>query len=71
MCHEIQRTLFSGDVIVANDVTAIQITGFTKPSGQFYKGLIACICKLAGLVRVADFDGDGILVPVVTGVQTL
>lgn len=54
-------------VLVADYIVAVQITDFTQPSGQFYQGLIGCICKFTGFVRVADFDGNGIFVPVVTG----
>ena len=67
MCHKIERTLFSGNVVVSDHIIAVQIADIKEPSGQFYEGLIGCVCKLAGCVRVADFDGDGILVPVVTG----
>ena len=67
MGNKIKRTLLSGYVIVANDIVTIQIAYFTQPSGQFYQGLIGCICKLARFVRVADFDGNGILVSVIAG----
>ena len=67
MCHEIQRTLLSGYVIVANDIVTIQIAYFTQPCGQFHKGFIRSLCELTGFVRVADFNGNGVLVPVVTG----
>lgn len=67
MCDEIKRTLFSGDVIVANDIVAIQVAGFTQPCGQFYVGLVGCIGELPGIIRVADFDGYGVLIPVIAG----
>ena len=67
MCHEIERTLLSGNIIVPDHIVAVQITDIKGPSGQFYKRLIARICELAGLVRVADFNGNSILIPVVTG----
>ena len=67
MDNKVEGTLLSGYVIVANDVTAVQITDFTQPNSQFYKGLIRRVSKLAGFVRVADFYGDSILVSVVAG----
>ena len=67
MGDEIERTLLTGYVIVANDVTAVQITDFTQPSGQFYEGLVACVSELAGCIQMADFDRNGILVPVIAG----
>ena len=67
MDNKVEGTLLSGYVIVANDVAAIQITDFTQPNSQLYQGLIACVGELTGLVRVADFNGDSILVPVAAG----
>lgn len=67
MRNKVQRTLLTGYVIVANGVTAIQIADFTQPSGQFYEGLIGCVCKLAGFVWVAYFNRNGVLVPVIAG----
>ena len=54
--NKVEGALLSSYVVVANDVTAVQIANVTQPSGQFYEGLIGCICKLAGFVRVADFN---------------
>ena len=67
MCREVKGTLLTGNVVVADHIAAIQSADFAQPSGQFYKRLIARICELAGLVRVADFNGNSILVPVVAG----
>ena len=65
--NKVEGTLFSGNVVVSDQIIAVQIADIKEPSGQFYKRLIARICELAGLVRVADFNGNSILVPVVAG----
>lgn len=64
---KVERALLSGYVIVPDHIVAVQITDIEEPSSELYQGLIACVGELAGLVRVADFDRNGILVPVVTG----
>ena len=65
--HEIKRTFLSGNVIVSDHIVAVQITDFTQPNSQFYKGLIRRVSKLAGFVRVADFNGNSVFVSVVAG----
>lgn len=67
MRNKVERTLLSGYVVVANDVIATHIANLTQPCGQFYEGLIGCVCKLTGFIRVADFNGNGVLVPVIAG----
>ena len=67
MYNKVEGTLFSGNVVVPDHIVAVQITDIEEPSSELYQGLIACVGELAGFVRVADFDGNGILVPVIAG----
>ena len=65
--YKIEWALFSRDVVMADDVAFIQAANITKPCGQLYQGFVCGICEFTGSVRVADLDGNRVLIPVVAG----
>ena len=60
-------TAFAGDVIMADDMTAAEVSCTAEPGAQTDQRPAGRIGELSGAVRMADFDGDGIGVSVVAG----
>ena len=63
--HVILRAYLSRYVVVAYDVLPVKAVGIAQPADELGEGLRCLLRELAGLVRVAALNGEGVEIPLI------
>ena len=62
MIYKVLGTNFSVDIVMADHVFGCQFQFLAQSCGQVYHRLIGCIVEFAGLIRMADLYGYGVVI---------
>ena len=71
MFHIIFGTVFSGNIMMADQVVRGQIQLITEPGSQPDQGIVGLLAEFAAVIRMADFDGQGVEITGSSGIGYL